>query len=68
MTEHNDEPRAWNCAWSRDTITHDPALPGEPPRVWVCVRMPDGRRLVTDAECRDCPFWERREEPASSMW
>lgn len=59
---------AWNCVWTRPTVERHPVAPGEPPRVWVCVRVPNAWCLVSDDNCTKCPFWEPRDEPENCFW
>ena len=69
MTEAIDGRRsAWNCVWARSSIAGDRAALPQPPRVWVCERKPDERRLVTDDTCARCRFWELRDEPEKHLW
>jgi hypothetical protein len=46
----------WGCRWSRPTYAvigtplHEEAL-------WVCVRKPHDRRVITEEECESCEHW-----------
>lgn len=58
-----------NCTWSRACHPTIATPERDPCDIsWVCVRLPDARRSVTDGTCSDCGRWERFDEPENYLW
>ena len=48
----------WDCRWSRPGFRLSGVKESlQPESLWVCVRTTP-RRCVSEAECKECPFWE----------